>query len=126
MLTLSWTPPPWPLLNFSRDCSLAGDWLGRWYGTPNSPPLELTLDYFLAALPRNTTATVGQITEWYIFLVKAPSDSQAQRDFVEHVLVEPRRRCTKELCAQFDYDGIPDLAGIGVGCLLQFCYLRVT
>jgi len=111
---ISWTPPPWERLNFTRDCTLTGEFLGQYFSKPTSPPsISVVIQYFTSAMPLDVDISVGQIVEWYYVVERQIMDLQ-NVEVRQHVLITPRKICEAEFCTRFEWQGNADISGIGV------------
>jgi len=131
--------PSWELLDFSKDCSVWGDWLGIVLTPDPAKPTDLigpgywsSINLFISSLPPNGTAYMGnrtfsevygRINEWYSYNMYYEWNGKADfsegyytmnPEFQTKVLVDPIETCQVEYCNAMAYVGNADLTGIGV------------
>jgi len=103
---LSWAAPPIADFNFSRNCTVAGLWAAS-----EEVPFVTTLDYIRDSLPEGLSPipTDYQILEWFTSNVVYGNETiytKMRSSAVEN--------CRYETCVALDWEGIADLAGVGM------------
>ncbi|RYP26184.1 hypothetical protein DL767_008136 [Monosporascus sp. MG133] len=124
MANLSWTPPPWSSLDFTRDCTLYSKYAASYFRHGEKGIVLATIvEYFWSALPPGFRPgpTSLQIIEWYDSLVfnnsapwipevlnnSAPWNREYQRTIYDAMGV-----CKNEFCAAIAIQGNSDMAGV--------------
>lgn len=144
--------PSWQLMNFSRNCTIWGDWLGVVLAPDPSldttvligPAIQSGLALFITALPDNATAYQGnmsvtevytRIGEWYTYNMYYSWEGNENQtegawninsDFIKNVVVQPALQCPDEFYHAMAYVGNADLTGIGVSCAGLSARLRAN
>lgn len=120
--TTTWTPPPPSWLVFSN-CDVASAWLASYSAmyvegdlSWDGVSLTLATNYLRSLVPRNwTTPSDAALLLWYHQrtggLAHGNVTYQAMIDF-------PTNQCRREICPYLKWQGDPDLAGVGVSCML--------
>ena len=103
---LSWKPPPLSSFRFSRNCTAAGRWVAS-----NQVEYMATLDYIRQSLPDDfePPPTNYQIFEW--FTSNIAHNNQTLYIRMHDVAV---RDCLQDACRALEWQGIADLAGVGM------------
>lgn len=117
-VSVSWTPPPPEWLVYDN-CSAAAPWLARyssmyengdlsWTGVP----IELAINYLRSMIPANwTRPTDADLLTWY----EERTGGLESGGVTMAAMVEfPLSTCGEELCHRLQWQGDPDLAGVGV------------
>lgn len=116
---LSWTPPPWSTLNFTRDCDAYAKYVVAYArdGGFGGPSLSVVEEYFRSALPAGFAPQPSQwqILEWYDKLsYNWTSDLNIGNANLTETWFAGMDVCHDQLCALIGFQGNADLAGIGV------------
>ncbi|KAK5659809.1 hypothetical protein OQA88_1021 [Cercophora sp. LCS_1] len=103
---LSWQNPPISSFNFSRNCTAAGIWVAS-----DEVEYIATLNYIRDSLPDDFSPPPSdyQIFEWFTSNVAHNNQTLYMR-MAEVAISE----CRYEACRSLDWQGIADLAGIGM------------
>ncbi|KAK0649943.1 hypothetical protein B0T16DRAFT_389900 [Cercophora newfieldiana] len=103
---LSWAAPALTEFNFSRNCTIAGQWAAA-----QEVPFLATLEYIRSSLPEGFSPAPNdyQIIEWFTSSVVYGNET------VYRVMrTSAVENCRYETCEALDWEGIADLAGIGM------------
>jgi hypothetical protein len=128
--------PTWDEMDFSRNCTLYGNFLASFLMPNPWDPTEylggsyyLSVLLFLYSVPDNyypssyTTEEIQElyetITRWYMHNINHHLNPVTQifetsDEFSEKVIWEPINNCPAEYCKALGYTGNADLTGIGV------------
>ncbi|KAK0752988.1 hypothetical protein B0T18DRAFT_423617 [Schizothecium vesticola] len=103
---LSWAAPALEDFNFSHNCTLAGQWAAA-----EEVEFVPTLNYIRAALPEGFSPppTDYQIIEWFTSNVVYGNETVYRAMRTSAV-----ENCRFETCEALEWEGIADLAGIGM------------
>lgn len=120
-VSVSWTPPPPEWLVYDN-CSAAAPWLARyssmyengdlsWTGVP----IELAVNYLRSMVPANwTRPTDADLLTWY---EERTAGLESGGVTMTAMIEFPLSTCGEELCHRLQWQGDPDLAGVGVSLL---------
>lgn len=115
-----WTPPPPEWLVYDN-CSAAAPWLARYsslYGNGDlswtGVTIELAVNYLRSMIPGNwTQPNDAELLAWYLERTGGlEHDGVTMNAMINFTLTE----CGEELCHRLQWQGDPDLAGVGVSC----------
>lgn len=104
--TLSWKAPAIQDFDFSRNCTAAALWTAA-----EEVPFLATLDYIRQSLPENFSPppTDYQIIEWFTSNVV-----YGNQTIYTTMRTSALQNCQYQVCEALDWEGIADLAGIGM------------
>jgi len=129
--------PLWEEMDFSRNCTIFGNWLSSFLMPNPWDPREtmgasfsLSIDFFISATPDNFTLSVDpdeqqaqllEINEWftynmYNYLDETDGYWYLSDQFIDAAVWTPLDYCPAEYCKALGYTGNADLTGIGVSC----------
>jgi len=128
-IRVDWTPPPFSQLNFTPSadrCKLATIWYSEvaksvsahWIAQTTS---NSSVEYLNSTLPDGYDGfqtftyaeTLMALISWYVDLQFASSGT-AEAQVGNALLAMPYRRCGQAICDKLDWEGDPDISGVGV------------
>ncbi|KAH7303862.1 hypothetical protein B0I35DRAFT_155735 [Stachybotrys elegans] len=93
-----------------QDCDLTANWAAKFLST-DDPPLLLTRNYLLSAVPENWTDIPrhGELMAWF-----TDKPSGEVKLFITKTLDHAVSYCKDKFCQHLGWEGDPDVFGIGV------------
>ncbi len=121
-ISISWTPPPLSSLMVDN-CDAATEWAaaliragnGTWLAL--SIPMNITTAYLRSMIPRNWTSqpTTPDLLVWSFNLWGPESPEGPEYDqWLDKAASLPINHCGSQICRKLDWQGDPDVSGIGV------------
>lgn len=122
VVNATWSPPPAAWLNFTN-CSAAAAWLaayGQLYEDEGSlwdgVSFDIVIGYLGSMIPRNwTKPTDANLLVWYHEKNYFRDNNALLMDMINF----PLSKCSAQVCPKLQWEGDPDLTGVGVSATLR-------
>lgn len=129
VVNATWSPPPVAWLNFTN-CSAAAAWLaayGQLYEDEGSlwdgVSFDIVIGYLGSMIPRNwTKPTDANLLVWYHEKNYFRDNNALLMDMINF----PLAKCSAQVCPKLQWEGDPDLTGVGVSAGLSNLHTKLN